>query len=295
MNEVPSPPPVIETPTQAPPVMAPAPVAPPQPPKNAFQRAWTAFVAFIAATWKFAYPVFKLAKAGKLLLTAGTMFLSVAFYSREFGWTFALGFVVCIFIHEMGHVFAAWRLGLPVSTPIFIPGMGALILSKRMGKSAWEGAVMGFGGPLFGTLAGFACWAIYGLTGNALFLGLALIGFIMNLFNMIPMFPLDGGWIMGAVSPYIWIAGLVGLVGLSFFTGFHNPFIWILIVLSLPRIWTSLKRGTADTTEIRTTSKQRVIAGLAYVGLCAVLMLAIAGTVGGTLAHRQARRHVVVQ
>ncbi len=287
MNDAPQPPPVIETP----PVMESVPAAS----KNVFQKAWAGLLTFIAATWKFAYPVFKLAKAGKILLTASTMLLSVWFYSLTFGWTFALGFVVCIFIHEMGHVFAAWLLGMPVSTPIFIPGMGALILSKRMGKSAWQSAVMGFGGPLFGALAGVGCWGIYGLTGNALFLGLALVGFFMNLFNMIPVFPLDGGWITGAVSPYIWVAGMVGLVALVAFGIVHSPFVWILILMSLPRIFTAFKTGTMDTGVIRTTASQRAIAGIAYISLCTFLVWGISRTHDGTVAYRNARRSAAIQ
>ena len=271
------------------------PPAPPERPKNPLQRLWSGFLALIAATWKFAYPVFKLAKSAKILLTMGTMFLSVWFYSLAFGWWFAFGFVVCILIHELGHVFAAWRLGLPISAPIFVPGMGAVILSKRMTESAWDGAIMGYGGPLFGTLAGFGCWGIYSMTGNALFLGLALIGFFMNLFNMIPAFPLDGGWITGAVSPYIWVAGLVGLMALYIVGFVRNPMIIILLILSLPRIITAFKRGTLDAPGVRTTPAQKATMGFAYVALCAVLAYGVAETTASTVAYRVSRSHSVVE
>ena len=287
----------MNTTPEPPPILAPEGAAPPPletPPKNAFQRLWAKFVGFVAVAWKFVYPVFKLAKGGKLLLTAGSMLASVWFYSMTFGWSFAIGFVICIFIHEMGHVFAAWRLGMPVSTPIFIPGMGALILSKRIGRSAWEGAVMGYGGPLFGTLAALGCWGLYGLSGNALFLGLAFTGFFMNLFNMTPVFPLDGGWITGAVSPYIWVAGLVGLVALVAFGIVHNPLIWLLVILSLPRMVAAFKRGTLDET-LRTTGRQRAIAGVAYIGLCAFLAWGMAETHAGGLSSRRAIHRSAVQ
>ncbi len=274
MDEIPAPPPIAD----APPVMSPPVIEGlPAKPKNAFQRAWGAFVAFVAATWKFVYPVIKLAKGAKILLTMGTMLLSVWYYSRFFGWQFGAGFVVCILIHELGHVFAAWRVGIPVSAPIFIPGFGALILGKRAGDSAWEGAIVGYGGPLFGTLAGLACWGIFGLTGNALFLGLAFTAFLMNLFNMTPIYPLDGGRITAAVSPYIWIAGLVGMLAMTL-TGFvTNPFIWLLIIMALPNIWSGLRRGTMDSRK-RTTPGQRVTAGVAYVGLCAFLLWGMMAT-----------------
>lgn len=263
-------------------------------PRNPLQKVWAGLLSFVAVTWKFIYPVLKLAKGGKLLLTAGSMLLSVWFYAQRFGFWFALGFVVCILIHEMGHVFAAWRIGLPVSAPIFIPGFGALILAKSGVRSAWEGAVMGYGGPLFGGLTALACFGIYGATGNAFFLGLAFVGFIMNLFNMIPIFPLDGGWITGAVSPYIWVAGMVTMVGLQVAGVVNNPLIWVLLLLSLPRIVSAFKRGTADETAVRTTPRQRTIAGAAYVGLCLFLAWGVAETHEGTVPHR-ARHSTVVQ
>ena len=246
-------------------------------PKGILQRIGGALAAAFAAVWKFAFPVFKLLKASKVLLTGGTMLLSVWFYSLRFGWAFAAGFVVCILVHEMGHVFAAWRLGMPVSAPVFIPGLGALIRMKERERSAWEGAIIGYGGPLFGTAAGLVCWAIYGATGNPLFLGLAFTTFLLNLFNMTPIYPLDGGRITAAVSPYVWIAGIVGMVAMTL-TGFvSNPFIWIIVLLGLPQIWNGLKRGTIDR-ERQTTPKQRVGAGLAYVGLCAFLLWGMAAT-----------------
>lgn len=277
-----------ETP-EAPPVMAPPVMAPPKAdlPKSPFQRFWAGFVAFVLAIWKFVYPVVKLAKGGKILLTASTMLLSVLFYSRYFGWTFAAGFVVCILIHEMGHVFAAWRLGVPVSAPIFIPGMGALILGKKFGESPWEGAIIGYGGPLFGTVAGLVCWGLFGLTHNPLFLGLAFTAFLLNLFNMMPIFPMDGGRIVGAVSPYIWVVGLVGMIGLTL-TGFmSNPFVWLLIILSLPNVVAGFKRKEHH----RTTTKQRSIAGVAYVGLCAFLVWGMAETHMNAAAQIQEHPH----
>lgn len=282
MNEIP------QAPPEAPPIIAP-------PPKSPFQRAWAAFLTFAAVVWKFVLPLLKLAKGGKILLTASTMLLSVWYYSQLFGWPFAAGFVTCILIHEMGHVFAAWRLGVPVTAPIFIPGMGALILSKKFGESAWEGAIIGYGGPLFGTLAGLACWGVYGLTGNALFLGLAFTAFLLNLFNMMPIFPMDGGRIVGAVSPYIWIAGLAGMVGLTLTGYMNNPFVWLLIIFSLPNLISGFKRGSIDATK-RTTKNQRLIAGVAYVGLCAFLVWGMAEThFPAGPSHRPAHRTTVVQ
>ena len=225
------------------------------------------------AALTFILPALKFLKLGKVLLTSGTMLLSVWFYSLLFGWKFALGFVICIFVHEMGHVAAAVYYGIPVSAPIFIPGMGALIVQKRGGKSAWINAVIGIGGPLGGTVSALACWAIYSYTDNPLFLGLAYTAFFLNLFNMTPMYPLDGGWIVGAISPYLWGAGLVVLLVMLFTGRLMNPMIIILLIMSIPRIWTALKRGTADPIGgTPTTGLQKWTMGFAYVALCGFLL-----------------------
>jgi Zn-dependent protease len=246
-------------------------------PQGLIRRLWGGLVAFIATTWKFAYPIFKLAKGGKILLTMGSMFVSVWFYSLAFGWQFAAGFVICILIHEMGHVFAAWRLGKEVSAPIFLPGMGALILSKSY-ETVWEGAIIGFGGPLFGALASVGCWALYAGFDNPLFLGLAMLSFWMNLFNMTPIFPLDGGWITGAVSPYIWVVGLVILIGLAVTGYLRNPMIYILLIMSLPRIVGAFKSGSALPGSVPVTPRQRLSMGLAYVALCGFLFMGLSVT-----------------
>lgn len=266
------PPPIIG---ETPPVLQQEPIEGPKP-KSSLRQALAGLLAAIAAVGKYAGLLLKLAYSSKLLLTGGTMLVSIWFYALFFGWQFAVGFVICILIHEMGHVFMAWQLGIPVSAPIFIPGMGALILQKRFGGSAWRNAIVGIGGPLFGALAAVGCYGLYLTTDNRLFLGLALTGFLINLFNMIPMFPLDGGWITGAVSPYIWVVGLVALVGMVIFGHLTNPFIFVLIVLSLPRLVDAFRRGTMDPPGVRTSAGQKLTMGLAYVALCAFLAAGVA-------------------
>lgn len=219
---------------------------------------------FLAFAAKFVLP---------LLKTGGTMIVSVWFYALLFGWRFGVGFVLSILIHEMGHVYAAWRLGIPVSAPIFIPGMGALILQKEAAKSTWQEALIGIGGPVGGTLAAVFCYGLYVLTGNPLFGALAYTGALINLFNMIPIMPLDGGWITGAISPRIWLVGTIAMVGL-FATGVvRNPLIIFLVLLSLPRLWQGLKHG--DVTPpggVPVTSHQRLTMGVSYVSLAAFLL-----------------------
>lgn len=227
------------------------------------------------AIGKFLLPAVKFLKLGKLATTGGSMFVSRWLYATHWGWPFAAGFVVLIFIHEMGHVFVAWRQGVPVSAPIFIPFMGALILQQRAAKTAWAEAWIGYGGPFFGTLGALACWGIYFLTGNALFLGLAFVGFFLNLFNLAPVFPLDGGWIMGAISPWVWVAGTVGLIG-AFIGGYvHNPMLIILVVLGIPQAWRALRTGRGILDTEPASREQKIVMAICYVGLVGFLVWAM--------------------
>lgn len=261
--------------------LEPAPEPPPQEPsKPKWQQKLGPIgtgLAFLLAKAKavlsFLIPALKFLKLGKVLLTSGSMLLSIAVYSTLFGWKFAVGFVICIFVHEMGHVLAAKAYGLPVSAPVFIPMFGALITMKQAAKSAWISAVIGIGGPIGGTIAALACWAIYSATGSHLYLGLAYTAFFLNLFNMTPMYPLDGGRIVGAISPYLWAVGLVAIVYFFLTGSIHNPLILILLIMSVPRIWTAFKRGTADPEggEV-TTVAQKWGMGAAYLALGGFLL-----------------------
>jgi Zn-dependent protease len=236
----------------------------------------------LAVFGKYLLPALKFLKLGKILTTSGTMLLSVVVYAQRLGWPFAVGFVLSIFVHEMGHVYVAWRMGVPVSAPIFIPGFGALILQKRAARSVWDEALIGIGGPVGGTLAALLCLAAYGVTGSPLMLALAYAGAMINLFNLIPIMPLDGGWITGAVSPRLWLIGLLGMVALFLAGWIRNPLILLLLLLSLPRLWHGLRHGkiaSEDGTEV--TPHQRLTMGCAYIALCGLLLWLMGRTHAG--------------
>src|SRR5438105_4852556 len=137
-----------------------------------------------------------------LLKTGGTMLLTIWLYAQTWGWWYAFGFVLLIFVHECGHLLAARRIGLKVGAPVFIPFMGAFIALKEAPPNAWIEAQVGIGGALLGTLGAGACFLIGVFTGNPLFLALAYAGFFLNLFNMLPVGFLDGGRIVTALSPW---------------------------------------------------------------------------------------------
>src|SRR5947208_6218113 len=119
-----------------------------------------------------------------LLKTGGTMFLTIWLYAQTWGWWYALGFVLLIFVHECGHLIAAKRIGLKVGAPVFIPFMGAFIALKEAPRNAWIEAQVGIGGPLLGTAGAAVSYGLYLFTGNGLFAALAFSGFFLNLFNL---------------------------------------------------------------------------------------------------------------
>src|SRR3989475_1843716 len=168
-----------------------------------------------------------------LLKTGGTMFLTIWLYAQTWGWWYALGFVLLIFVHECGHLLAARRIGLKVGAPVFIPFMGAFIALKEAPRNAWIEAQVGIGGPLLGTAGAAVCGGLDLGSGNALFRALAFIGFFLNLFNLAPIGFLDGGPIVTALSPWLWLGGLGGPCALPFPP--FNFLLLLILIMSLPR------------------------------------------------------------
>src|SRR6266496_1105086 len=209
-----------------------------------------------------------------LLKTGGTMFLTIWLYAQTWGWWYALGFVLLIFVHECGHLVAARRLGLKVGAPVFMPFMGAFIALKEAPPNAWIEAQVGIGGPLLGTAGAAVCDGVYVATGEPMFRALAFTGFLLNLFNLAPIGFLDGGRIVAALSPWLWLVGLV-VVGALLFV--HLNFLLLLIlVFSMPRLLSLFRKRTAEEARyFEVTSGQRwTIAGL-YFGLVAFLVFAM--------------------
>ena len=192
-----------------------------------------------AAKLKFlVVPLFKFLPV--LLKTGGTMLFSIWAYALAWGWMFALGFVLLLFVHECGHLVVARYFGLSVGTPVFIPFMGALIALKDAPKDAWMEAWVGIGGPLLGTAGAAVCEALFVLTGNPLFRALAYSGFLLNLFNLLPLGFLDGGRIVTALSPWLWLAGAAVMLGLL--VTHPNFLLGLIFMFSLPRLWSLFRQ-----------------------------------------------------
>ena len=182
-------------------------------------------------------------KMGKVLTSGGTMLLSVFAYAFVFGWWYAVGFVVLLFVHEMGHFLAARKRGLNVGLPTFIPFVGAWIQLKEQPMDAETEAFVGIAGPMLGSAAAFVCYMAARETGSGLLMALAYAGFFLNLFNLIPLSPLDGGRIVSVISPKIWFLGVPILVGLFFWI--PSPLLVLIAILALPQIWSVLSGKAA--------------------------------------------------
>ena len=216
----------------------------------------------------------------KILTTSGSMLVSVAAYSLIWGWTFALGFVVLLFVHEMGHVIQLRREGIEASAPLFIPFLGAAVWSKSLGDNALAEARVGLAGPILGSIGAAACIPIADATGNDFWRALAFTGFFLNLFNLLPVVPLDGGRAMAAMSPWMWFVGLLALLVLAF--TYPNPIILLIALLAVMetwRRWRALKSGDESVRSYyRVPPRYRVAVAAVYLGLIAVLVLGMDAT-----------------
>ncbi|HKH12386.1 MAG TPA: site-2 protease family protein [Rubrobacter sp.] len=214
----------------------------------------------------------------KFLGTALTMVVSVGAYALLFPVWFAVGFVALIWVHEMGHVLQLRREGIEASAPMFIPFLGAFVAMKQMPKDVLAEARVGLAGPVLGSLGALGAWGVYGLTQESLFLGLAYVGFFLNLFNLLPMLPLDGGRAIGALSPVFWLVGVLGVVGLLLVN--PNPILIFIAILGGMELWRRWRaRNTPEGKAYYAVEpKSRVLVGLVYFGLIALLALGMAAT-----------------
>jgi Zn-dependent protease len=216
--------------------------------------------------------------ATALLKTGGSMALSIYIYKTAMGLPFAAGFVLLILIHEMGHVIANWYYGIKQSPPIFIPYVGAIIWLRQNPSNAKAEAVIGIAGPVAGTAGALVCFGIALFTGKLLFLELAGFAMIMNLFNMIPIAPLDGGRVSAAITPWLWIPGVVLFIGALYQLGGRRVD-WITILVGLwilqgawPRLRQVMFQGAAKHPYYRVGIAARLYVIFSYVLLTGLLV-----------------------
>ena len=240
-------------------------------------RLWVPVAGLGFLIWKFkafALALFKF----KIFTTSASMLVSVAAYSWIWGWRFAVGFVLLLLVHEMGHVIELRRQGVPASAPLFIPFLGAVVGMKEMPKDAWREARVALAGPILGSLAAAGVWAAGAALDSELLVAIAFVGFFLNLFNLAPIVPLDGGRAVAALHPAIWGVGLVGLLGLTLVA--PNPILLLILLLGgleLWRRWQSRDEPGARA-YYRVRAWQRAVVAVTYVRLAAALALAMSAT-----------------
>src|SRR2546421_7274393 len=206
-----------------------------------------------------------------LLKSGGTMLLMIWVYTQIWGWQFALGFVLLLLVHESGHLLVAKKFGLKVGAPVFIPFMGAFIALKEAPRNAWMEACVGIGGPLLGSLGALVCNALGEFFAAPIFIALAWFGYFLNLFNLTPVGMLDGGRIVTALSRWLWLARVALVVWFGW--KYPNFIIWLIVLLSLPRIYSLFRKRTEEEQRyFEVTPSQRWIMSVLYFGLIAVLL-----------------------
>ncbi len=214
----------------------------------------------------------------KLLTTSATMLVSIAAYALIWGWQFGVGFVLLLLVHEMGHVIQLRREGIEASAPMFIPFLGAVVAAKSMGEDAAAEARVGLAGPILGTLGTLVPLGIWLATGNEFWQALAYVGFFINLLNLLPVLPLDGGRAMAALSPWVWAFGYVALIGLTI--AFPNPILLLVLIFGGFESWRRWKnRNTPESRAFHAIpGRTRALVAIVYLGLAALLAVGVAET-----------------
>lgn len=221
---------------------------------------------------KLLFLLFSGVKFSKLLLSGGTMLLSVILYTWVYGWRYAVGFIALLFVHEMGHYVAARQKGMNVGLPTFIPFVGAWIELKEMPHDAQTEAYIGLGGPLLGTVGATVCYLLARSWNLDWLLAVSYAGFFLNLFNLIPLSPFDGGRITAVLSPRIWFAGVPVLVGLFLYR--PSPMLLLIALLAAPQLMKAWKyRSDSEEAQTYYAVPTRVKWEYAayYIGLAAFL------------------------
>ncbi len=284
-NQLPPPPPIYpvtsDIPPQSPYHYSPA------PPRKANRGILGGLAAAVAAA--FAYGkyalllLFKIPAAGTLI----SLVVSFGGYAIFYGPWFAVALVTMIFVHEMGHVVEIRRQGMQATAPIFIPFLGAAIFQRSHPTDALRQAQIGIAGPIAGTIGATIAFALYGTIHSPVLLLAALIGFYLNLFNLIPVWQLDGAWVLAPVSKWFQVAGYAVIaVGALFFHFFLSPIILIIAVLGIPSLIARF-RNAEDPYYTSVPARARWAMGAAWLALVIYLGIASLQVSGllSTFAH----------
>jgi Zn-dependent protease len=241
------------------------------------RKLWAPIAAVGLLIFKFKAAILAIFKL-KIFVTSASMLVSIAAYAWIWGWRFAVGFVLLLLLHELGHVLELRRQGVPASAPLFIPFLGAVVGMKQMPHNVWKEAQVALAGPILGSLAALGCWIAGEALDSELLVALAFTGFFLNLFNLIPLSPLDGGRAAAALHPALWAVGLALLLGLTILR--PNPILILVLVIGGIEVWRRWRdRNEPDVAAYYAIEPwQRAVVGVTYVGLAALLGIAMSAT-----------------
>ncbi len=215
------------------------------------------------------YFLVKVLKLSKFLTTGLSMIVMIASYAYIYGWKYAIGIVLLIFVHEMGHLYFAKLKKLDVSLPVFIPFVGAFIKLKQEPQDAKTESFVALGGPLVGMVGAFACFAAALFANSSLWGALAYFGFFITVFNMIPVHPLDGGRIAAALSPVMWIVGIIVMAIMLIY--YFNPIALLILIMAVGKAWKVWKHKGQEPEGYYDVDKSfRIKMGLVYFSIFAV-------------------------
>lgn len=203
--------------------------------------------------------------------TLATMLLSIGAYALEWGWAFAAGFVLLIFVHEMGHALALRREGIPAGAPVFIPFVGAFVAMHGRPRDAAVEARVAIAGPLIGSLAAWLTLGAGLAWPQPLLVALGHTAVLLNLFNLVPVPPLDGGRIAGAFTRTYWVLGYaVGVVALVLT---RSPLLLIVMIVGLVTLMRRWRDPVPGYDAL--SARQRATIALAYTALVAALLVTL--------------------
>ena len=221
-----------------------------------------------------------------LLFTVVSTGVTALIYAQLFGWAFGVGIVLLILIHESGHVVVARILGMPVSLPVMIPFLGAFVSMKQQPRTVAQESIMAIGGPVLGSIAAGLCYVGYlampTTSTGQLLRALAYFGFLINLFNLIPLTPLDGGRVTSLLSKWFNVAGLVIAAGLLLFemqSGTNvSPVLFLVLIFGAFATWQRFRSTQLNPAYYAVDAQTKIIVGSLYLALLFALGLGMLQT-----------------
>lgn len=228
------------------------------------------FLAVLAAKSKgFLFSAGSLLKAGWLLKSFTTMFISFGLYAMLYGWKFAVTLIVLLYVHEMGHFIYMKSRGLNPQAPVFVPFIGAYVAMKNLPEDRATHAWVAYAGPFAGGMGALACYELGLATGNNFLLAAANFGFVLNLLQLVPVRPFDGGFIAECISKWLVIPGMIALVILA--VQLKSILLVIVSAVGAMKVIALFKGGAKESSAREATLGERTLVTVSYIALAGAL------------------------